>query len=134
MDHLTTRNTERLTRLAVLFSIVPNSDAQWLYETAEPHHVYSVDHGHTFPGGPDWTIESLESHPTVTALFDFGAATDAAALADARSSLTVITNEDIAFMVACVPPASEISDDERVAIATFLRRQIDGVVALLEET
>lgn len=34
-------------------------DLQWLYDAGDEHRMFSHDHGHFFPSGPNWTAESL---------------------------------------------------------------------------
>lgn len=65
-------NRNRFAALAILYSWIHANDHQFLYAKAEPHLVYSVDHGHFFPGGPSWTVDRLkaERDPVLDAQFD----------------------------------------------------------------
>jgi hypothetical protein len=44
-------NRDRFARLSVLYGWVGAADRQFLYKNQPPNVVYSVDHGHFFPGG-----------------------------------------------------------------------------------
>lgn len=59
-------NRPRFALLAVLFGWGLGSDHQFLYANQHPPVVYSCDHGHFFPNGPDWTIASLTAAPAAT--------------------------------------------------------------------
>jgi hypothetical protein len=52
-------NRPRLAQLAVLYAWVVPADWQFLFNHEPPRLIYSVDHGHFFPGGPDWQPEDL---------------------------------------------------------------------------
>jgi hypothetical protein len=52
-------NRPRFAALAVLYGWIPAGDAQLIYRQTVSHLVYSVDHGHFFPGGPNWTLAGL---------------------------------------------------------------------------
>lgn len=52
-------NRLRFAALAVLYGWIPAGDHQLIYSQTAPHLVYSVDHGHFFPGGPNWTATGL---------------------------------------------------------------------------
>lgn len=52
-------NRQRFAALAVLYGWIPAGDHQLIYRQTAPHLVFSVDHGHFFPGGPNWTVSGL---------------------------------------------------------------------------
>jgi hypothetical protein len=54
-----TTNRERFALLCILYSWVHARDHQFIYNKIKPNLVHSVDHGHFFVGGSDWTIERL---------------------------------------------------------------------------
>jgi hypothetical protein len=43
-------NRMRFSELAVLYGWLQASDHQFFFEKQQPHRVYSLDHGHFFPG------------------------------------------------------------------------------------
>jgi hypothetical protein len=120
-------NKPRFARLALLYGWIQASDHQFIYENAEPHLVHSVDHGHFFPGGPDWTPATLQGAPTPTA--------DAAIIgecgltqADLDACLPAfgtIADEVIATIVGGIPDTWGLSVTERVAVAEYLGTRRD---------
>ncbi len=54
-------NPTRLTTLRVLADWCWAGDYQWLYAPSDENRYFSHDHGHYFPGGPAWTIASLQA-------------------------------------------------------------------------
>jgi hypothetical protein len=52
-------NRTRFAFLAILYGWTLASDHQYIFRDDPPRLVYSVDHGHFFPGGPSWTIDQL---------------------------------------------------------------------------
>ena len=58
-------NRPRLTRLAILYSWVLANDWQFLFKKNPPRLIYSIDHGHFFPGGPEWSEQQLLEAPHV---------------------------------------------------------------------
>src|SRR5262245_3363563 len=52
-------NRRRFSLLALLYGWAQAGDHQFIYDKAAPHNVYSVDHGHFFPGGPNWSAATL---------------------------------------------------------------------------
>src|SRR5262249_28807405 len=59
-------NRPRFALLAVSYGWAHAADHQFIYEKTSPHRVYSHDHGHFFPpgpqGAPHWSSASLASH------------------------------------------------------------------------
>src|SRR5205814_9540295 len=53
----------RFAALAVLYGWVLAGNEQFIYHTTTPQLVVSVDHGHFFPNGPDWSIPSIGGAP-----------------------------------------------------------------------
>lgn len=117
-------NRRRFASIAIFYGWLVANDRQFIYGKANPHNVYSVDHGHFFPGGPDWSAAGLGAAPaavadreTVTAC-----ALNADELRDACQPLHSITPELIAAAVALVPNGWNLSADERIALCEYLER------------
>lgn len=115
-------NKERFAALSVLYGLTAAADHQFIYD-ASTKQVWSVDHGHFFPGGPNWTAESLASglaaavpDPAIVA----SAGLAASDLQPPLGKLATISQNDIARAVVSVPDRWGLSDDDRVAIATFI--------------
>lgn len=126
------QNRSRFVLLAVLYSWVQAGDHQFIYKMQPPHLVYSVDHGHFFPGGPNWTSASL-AVPTITAIDGlFGTCH----FLDAdfrlgRASLEKVTATDIADAVAGPQEDWVISELERLLLVKYLEKRRDEVLNLL---
>jgi hypothetical protein len=130
VDHVSV-NRERFASLALLFGwIVPN-DQQYIYENSAPRRVWSVDHGHFFPQGPDWTTASLAT-AGAPAPFDglvqqCGLTSDE--LERARPPFRKVTDVLIAAAVAAPPDSWGLSQAEREAVAEFIASRRDGLFA-----
>jgi hypothetical protein len=120
-------NRDRFARLSVLYGWVGAADRQFLYKNQPPNVVYSVDHGHFFPGGPDWTIDSLlEAAPAVPDLeIVKNCRITEMEMQGVLMALVNISEREILEVVA--RPATEwgITIKERVALVAYLvkRRQ-----------
>jgi hypothetical protein len=97
-------NRDRFSRLAVLYGIVAASDQQFIYENQPPNLVHSVDHGHFFPAGPQWTAESLKSAPSAIPEPSISAcALTKEEVSAAAVALEQVTDEAIAQIVGTLP-------------------------------
>lgn len=123
MDHIDKGdNRRRFAKLAVLSGWIKSSDRQFIYDAADPFQVYSVDHGHWFPDGPNWTTAHLQS--AAPAELDqqivSNCALKPAEIADACDNLSAITVEMIAHALAIAPDEWGVTMAERVAVAEYL--------------
>jgi len=124
-------NRPRFALLALMYGLAGVvSDHQFFYEDTT-NIVWSFDHGHFFPGGPHWTIESLTSAPPVE--FDSKLSEACKLLTDelmaAAHSLGRLINDAIAQAVASPQAAWQIVMEERVAMAQYLRSRADSFTA-----
>lgn len=125
------QNRDRFARLTVLFGWVGGNDHQFIYQNGEPHLVYSVDHGHFFPGGPDWTQGSLEQasaaclDPTIHAACSFSPAE----LQPACNLLAATSLEAVVEAIAAPPVDWGLTDEERVAVVAYLLRRRDELIS-----
>jgi hypothetical protein len=117
-------NRPRLVKLAILYGWVQANDWQFLFTKTPPRLIYSVDHGHFFPNGPDWHKAQLLVAPR-------------AALADCFSScyftqeevqeglqaLGAVTEDKIIQAVASPPDQWGLTMDERVVLMEYLMRR-----------
>src|SRR4051812_13957187 len=53
-------NRSRVAALSVLYGLAHAADRQVIYRIGGDPLVFSVDHGHFFPNGPNWTVADLE--------------------------------------------------------------------------
>src|SRR5574341_106884 len=95
------------------------------------HLVYSVDHGHFFPNGPEWRIENLAGAPNVQPYEEIrsGCNLSDAEIKVALESLRKVSNDSIIEAVAIPPDEWGVTIEERVAMVHFV---IDRQKALLE--
>jgi hypothetical protein len=126
------QNRSRFTLLAVLYSWVHAGDHQFIYRTQPPNLVYSVDHGHFFPGGPNWVANNL-AVPPVTAIdrvFSNCQLSDAE-LCTGKVSLEKITATDIADAVAGSRDEWGININERLLLVKYLEKRRNEVLNFL---
>jgi hypothetical protein len=127
-------NNERFARLAALYGWIHAGDHQFIYTNASPHLVHSVDHGHFFPDGPEWTITSLQSagpadlDPTIHASLSW----DDAQRSAVRKGMASMSDEVIANAVSRPPDEWGLSSSERLELASYLSRRRDEVVARID--
>lgn len=101
-------------------------DPQWLYSASQQNAYYSHDHGHYFPGGPDWTVATLQAtgaHATPLGVPVPGLdQTEVHRLADAIEAVTLA---DIEGELSRIPACWPVNDSELAALAGFVdaRRQ-----------
>ena len=118
-------NRLRFARIAILYGLAFGNDHQFLYALQEPHTVYSHDHGHFFPGGPNWSIASLQGAPDAES--DLGTVSACALtqdeLAIAASSLGNLTNSSLLQVIAQIPPSWNFSLDEQIEVAMYLEKR-----------
>lgn len=127
-------NVPRFAALQVLYTLTHAGDHQLIYSTIAPHIVYSVDHGHFFPSGPNWTVNTLAACPPVQQLDPTFAACGIAAneLKVIRPVLAAATDEKLQEIVGSVPAAWGIGDAERSSMHDFLVRRRGEVLTILD--
>ena len=126
-------NADRYTRLMVLFTIVRNTDPQYVQDTAEPYRLWCVDFGHALTGNPDWTAAALQAEPVPANIETVGPLLEEGVLRELRERLEGINDAMLADCVAPIPDEWGLSIAERDAILDFLRRRIDATILLLPE-
>lgn len=119
-------NRERFALLAILYGWVGASDHQVLYREQPPKLVFSVDHGHFFPNGPEWTIDHLlhsaaSAAPDATVVAQCGLT--GGDLLPAAAALAAVTEEVIAGAISALPPDWPFPGHERLAMAQYLDRR-----------
>lgn len=126
-------NRPRFALLSVLFGWVYSQDQQFIYQKNHPNLVYSVDHGHFFPGGPDWKESDLTSAPTsvVDKKLVSSCGLTNNDIRQALIALKTVTEETIIQAVASPPDEWGITIEERVAMVEYLvKRQQELLNAL----
>ena len=130
IDHTSeAENRPRFTALALLFGWIEANDQQFIYTNASPHRVYSVDHGHFFPGGPNWTVATLAAAATPVPSPDLvtNCGLTTAELDAAKPPFAAVTDETIAAAVAAPPDDWGLAWEERLAVAEFLASRRDVI-------
>jgi hypothetical protein len=124
-------NPERFAVLSVLFGWVDPEDRQFLYNSTSPHRVYSADHGRFLAGSTDWTADSLRgaSAATLDEWFMTEVRMGRSMLKDAVQRLARVTDSEIAQAVSGLPEEWGITLDERMALAAYLARRRDDLLA-----
>lgn len=127
------RNRDRFARLAILYSWVGANDHQWIYEKSPPNSVWSVDHGHFFPNGPEWRPEHLPQAVVakIDGMFDACGLT-LTEIKSAAAKLKEVDNETIAKVVGGIPTAWNFPITERVALARYLERRKTELLDVVE--
>jgi hypothetical protein len=132
-------NKLRYALLAILYSWVINSDRQFLFNNNPPRLVHSVDHGHCFAGGPDWTIASLRENlePKIADGFE-ACHFKSAEFQHMLSALTNISKENIFSVVGSLPGEWGITMGEREILVEYLlvrqQRLLSVLPSSLSET
>jgi len=126
-------NRERFALLCVLYSWVYARDHQFIYSKTKPNLVYSVDHGHFFIGGPDWTVERLtqEHHDLeIDSILLKNCKLTEQELKPALIACEAVTENDILNVVASPPCEWNITMDDRMALVEYLTSRQKKIKAL----
>lgn len=132
IDHLDQGdNRDRFLRLAIFFGWMAGGDQQFIYKNQPPRLVHSVDHGHFFPNGPTWTVQSLQGAPK--AEVDQSLAQSCRFTPDELDRemvmLQSVTAEQVADAVARPPDSWGVTTDMRSALAQYLYVRRDDLLA-----
>ena len=124
-------NRSRFAALSILYGWLCANDQQLIYSNQDPYLVHSVDHGHFFPGGQDWNVQSLANNPQVQPypeIYNNCSLKDE----DIKASLinlNKITYGDIIKVVGLPPDEWGVSMSERVEISKFIISRRDEMLA-----
>jgi hypothetical protein len=114
-------NHRRHAGFYALMDWLHGGDSQWLYAPNDQNAYSSHDHGHFFPGGPNWTIDLLNQHRDIAAAVGFPAAgLDPQELERLAANLEAITAAQIEAEVAKIPAGWPVTDAELDAMVDFL--------------
>ncbi|MEM9542285.1 MAG: HipA family kinase [Cyanobacteria bacterium P01_E01_bin.42] len=128
-------NRKRFALLAVLFGWIGANDRQFIYKMSSPNLVFSVDHGHFFPSGPNWTIATLQNalEPSIDEYLRSQCCLTESEINKALEPLKALEEEKIIEAVASPPIEWEITIEERVALVEYLitrQEQISIAISL----
>jgi hypothetical protein len=126
-------NRPRFALLAALFGWIGAQDHQFVYSKTLPQLVYSVDHGHFFPGGPAWTEASLAAAPQSQPDTQITNAcnTTQSELHQALHALSAVDDEALISIVSLPPNEWGLTMEDRIALVNFLRRRRAELLAML---
>ncbi|HRH43150.1 MAG TPA: hypothetical protein PKY82_16080 [Pyrinomonadaceae bacterium] len=117
----TLENRPRLALLAILFGWCFANDVQLMLVNNGRNLVHSVDYGNFFPGGPEWSIETLDSLKTSATPYDeFEFNLNPDELKPALNALHEIDEHTIIRAISIPPEDWRISMEERIGLFHFL--------------
>lgn len=119
----------------VLYSWIKANDNQLIYKKLKPHLAYSVDHGHFFPNGPNWTIETLRANKNNIELDSWflQCGLSETSMYQARDNLMTIKDEDIKLVVDSPPDEWGITEDERIELSDYLISRKQKLIEMLSD-
>lgn len=123
-------NRPRFARLSVLYGWVFANDWQFLFKKHPPRLIYSVDHGHFFPDGPDWSEETLLAAPRAELAPCFeDCYLTREEIGEALQALEAVTEEKIIQAVSSPPDEWGLTMGERVTLVEYLTRRKQELLA-----
>jgi hypothetical protein len=127
-------NRARHAGVFALYDWCWGSDDQWLYSSIEDSKIYSHDHGHYLPGGPDWTVQQLVSHVDVPHPQSRSPAELSPAMLDKLADrLERLSRSSITKVLLAVPAGWQVAQDELETVGWFLERRAPQVAERLRQ-
>lgn len=126
-------NPRRHAGIYALYDWLGGSDPQCL--TVGPDGTYySHDHGHYLPGGPGWTVASLQQAAASPHELRIPATGLSAAELDRLASrLTAVTEQEVVDCVSNLPREWPVQDDELEALVDFVYGRREAVAQRLRD-
>jgi hypothetical protein len=123
--HRLPANRSRFALLAVLYGWLQAGDRQLIYQKTPPELVFSVDHGHFFPGGPEWAVAGLsgDARADLDGELMNSCSFTREEIAGALRTLLPVGPKTIAEAVAAPPEEWNLTLDLRVAAAQYLYKR-----------
>jgi len=109
------------------------ADDQWLYAADEDERIYSHDHGHWLPNGPNWEIQHLEAEIEKAHLVPNTKGIDPDALKQYAKRLNAVSHDDIVGILRGVPEKWPVTATELETVGWFLEYRADQVASRLEK-
>ena len=128
------QNPTRMTSLKILADLCWAGDCQWLYAPGQENSYYSHDHGHFFPSGPNWTIDSLRANSADQPSAYPGSLYVPDVVTAFADKLDRMTALDIAGVLAGIPEDWPVTNEELEEMVLYLDRRRSRVVQRLRST
>lgn len=104
-----------------LMDWLAGGDQQWLYAAPEQNAYYSHDHGHFFPGGPEWTAATLAQVGTnAVSLAVDAAGLDPSELQRLADEIDRVDRGGIEDVLSKIPSDWPVDDTELEELAGFI--------------
>ena len=122
LDHRTDDdNRVRHAGFYALMDWLSGGDQQWLYTGSAENAYYSHDHGHFFPGGPDWSPTTLTAVGTIPQQLPTPPdGLDRPEIDRLANAIEAVTREEIDDVMSKIPSTWPVSDGDLEALASFL--------------
>jgi hypothetical protein len=124
-------NRSRFAELSLLYGLAYcQHDHQFFYQDGT-NLVFSLDHGHLFPNGPNWTSPLLKGMPPAApdATIESGCLLTKAELIAARDLLNRISDRVLTVAVASIPEDWHVSESERLDLLVYLEKRREQLLA-----
>lgn len=121
-------NRKRHAGYFALYDWCWGDDMQWLHDASDDRRTYSHDHGHFLPGGPRWTVDSLQK--SVDSPHEIDAlerGLDNNELVRIADLLDNVSRETICAILQAIPEEWPVETAELEAVGWFLERRRFGV-------
>ena len=107
-------------------------DSQWLFALSDEHKTYSHDHGHFFPGGPDWRarLPDLREHvddPHLLQEYFDATGLDVDAVRTQAAALDAVNAADLVDILCAIPVEWPVADADLEMLGFFLERRAPQV-------
>lgn len=133
-------NSRRHAGIFALHDWCWGGDCQWLFAQTDEQKTYSHDHGHFFPGGPNWqqhpnSLRDLINQPHP--LHEYGSFSAAGlspeALEDYAVALDAVSSDDIIEILSAIPPEWDVTDADLENLGFFLEQRAPRVATRLRQ-
>jgi hypothetical protein len=124
-------NRERFAGLSLLYGLAHcQHDHQFFYQDGT-HLVFSLDHGHLFPNGPNWTVDQLRAMPRATPdrTIEAGCTLTPGEIKAARDLLERVSDSVLAGAVSAIPDSWKVIESERVELLAYLEKRRNELLA-----
>jgi hypothetical protein len=127
-------NSRRHVGVFAIYDWCWGGDDQWLYCHTEDQKLYSHDHGHYLPGGPNWSEDTLTAHVDEQHVLNSPKpGLDPAAINEFAGQLENINREKLLPILRSVPTVWAVTDTELEAVGFFLERRAPAVAERLRQ-